>query len=284
MAPEPTSLRSAWGTRPCILPAGWLDLSSAKTDLESVEDLLRRLPEERLRVRITGDGPASGSPRRILMRELHDLRGQLLGGHMLHIQATDLHRYDTGFADVANRFRHRLESEIDELRDPSTQVTIGLFLSSGGAVAPFHADQEHNFLSQVIGDKKMHMFPPEDLDIFPCVSRERLAAEDLHVLDTYQPELESRAEVAELLPGTTLYHPPMGPHWVDTGRNSYSLSITLSFVTPSVDRTLLLHKLNRQLRRVGMRPTPVGTRPALDGAKLVLARAMRGLVRLQRGA
>ena len=46
MAPEPTSLRSAWGTRPCILPAGWLDLSSARTDLESVEHLLRRLPAD----------------------------------------------------------------------------------------------------------------------------------------------------------------------------------------------------------------------------------------------
>jgi hypothetical protein len=284
MAPEPNSLTAAWGKKPCILPEGWLDLTPAHTDLGSLERLLRRLPEESLRVRITGDGPESGSPRRIMMGELPDLCAQLLGGHTLHIQATDLHRYDSGFAEIGQRFRRKLEGQIEELRAPSTRMTIGLFLSSGGAVAPFHADQEHNFLAQVVGDKQMHMFPPADLDIFPCESRERLAAEDLHMLDTYRPEIESRAEVAQLLPGTTLYHPPMSPHWVETGRSSYSLSITLSFVTPSVDRTLLLHKLNRQLRRIGMRPAPVGHRPRVDGAKLMLARAMRGLVRLRRGA
>ncbi len=284
MALESISLAAAWGKKPCILPAGWLDLTPVQTDLASIEALLRRLPEERLRVRITGDGPDSGSPRRVMMRELPDVREQLLGGHSLHLQATDLHRFDSGFAEVAQRFRRKLECDIEELRAPSTQMTIGLFLSSGGAVAPFHADQEHNFLSQVVGDKKMHMFPPGDLDIFPCTSRERLAAEDLHVLDTYQPEIESRAEVAQLFPGTTLYHPPMGPHWVDTGRESYSLSITLSFVTPSVDRTLLLHKLNRQLRRVGVRPAPVGLKPGVDNAKFALARVMRGLARMQRGA
>ncbi|CAN5302319.1 hypothetical protein BH11PSE10_BH11PSE10_05910 [soil metagenome] len=261
-----------------------LDLTPAHTDLDSIERLLRSLPEERLRVRSTGSGPASGSPTRILMSELRELRGPLLGGETLHIQATDLHRYDAGFAEVGRRFLSRLEEQIPELRAPMTRMTIGLFLSSGGAVAPFHADQEHNFLSQVVGDKKMHMFPPEDLDIFPCVSRERLAFEDEHMLNTYRPELEARAEIAHLVPGTTLYHPPMGPHWVDTGRDSYSLSITLSFITPSVDRTLLLHKLNRQIRRLGLRPAPVGQRPRVDRAKLAFARMARGIARLQRGA
>ncbi len=283
MALQTSQLTAAWGRKPCVLPSAALDLGPVRTDLASIERLLRLLPEERLRVRITGSGPDSGSPRRIPMRELPDLQTPLLSGDTLHIQATDLHRYDSGFEEAAQRFRRWIEAQVDEVRAPSTRMTIGLFLSSGGSVAPFHADQEHNFLSQVIGDKKMHMFPSEDLDIFPCVCRERLAAEDLHMLDTYRPDLETRAEVVHLVPGTTLYHPPMGPHWVDTGRGSYSLSITLSFVTPSVDRTLLLHKLNRQLRRVGLRPAPVGRRPHVDGAKLALARAMRGLVRWQRG-
>ena len=284
MTTQPFSLKTAWGRNPCVLPPGWFDLAPVKTDLVSLEALLRRLPEEKLRVRITGDGPDSGAPRRIMMRDLSDLQDRLLGGHTLHLQATDLHQFDRDFSDVAQRFRSRIQGEIEELRDPSTKFAIGLFLSSGGAVAPFHADGEHNFLSQVVGDKKMHMFSPADLDIFPCTSRELLAAKDLHVLDTYRPELEARAEVAHLVPGTTLYHPPMGPHWVDTGRGSYSLSVTLTFITPSVDRTLLLHKLNRQLRRVGLRPAPLGQRPGIDNAKHVLARLLRRVVRLQRGA
>ena len=282
MAPTPRSLDIAWGHRPCVLPSDWLDLSPVDTDLPSVERLLRTLDESRMRVRLPGDGPASGSPRRVMLGDIASLSEHLAAGRTLHLQAIDLHHVDAGYAEVLRRFRARLEAVIKEVRHPSTQVTMGLFLSSGGAVAPFHADQEHNFLAQVMGDKKMHMFP-SDLDIFPCVKREALAAEDEHVLDTYRPELESRAEVVHLVPGTMLYHPPMSPHWVDTGRESTSLSLTFSFTTPSVDRLLLLHKLNRKLRRLGVSPAPVGRRPGMDNAKLLVARAMRRVVRLQRG-
>jgi hypothetical protein len=284
MASAHFSLQPAWGCRPSLLPAGWLDLTPADTELASIERLLRRLPEEQLRVRLPGNTPGSGAPQRVRLRDITDLRAELAHPQRLHLQAAGLHLHDSGFSEVARRFRLRLSQDIAELRAPSTEITIGLFLSSGGAVAPFHADQEHNFLCQVVGDKKMHMFPSGDLEIFPCLLRERLAAEDIHVLETYRPELESRAEVAHLVPGTVLYHPPMGPHWVDTGRDSYSLSISLSVVSPSVDRTLLLHKLNRRLRRLGWRPSPVGRNPAIDDAKWVLARAMRGMTRLSRGA
>lgn len=281
MASPACSLATAWGRRPCVLPPDWLDLSPVDTDLPSVERLLRRLDESRMRVRLPGDGPASGSPRRVALRDIPDLSSHLASGQPLHLQAIDLHQVDAGHAEMLRRFRQRLEALVPEVAHPSTQVTMGLFLSSGGAVAPFHADQEHNFLAQVAGDKKMHMFPSE-LDTFPCIKREALAADDEHVLDTYHPALEARAEVVHLVPGTTLYHPPMSPHWVDTGRASPSLSLTFSFTTPSVQRVLLLHKLNRRLRRLGLQPAPVGRRPGVDAAKLVVARAMRALVRLQR--
>jgi len=69
MASTPRSLDSAWGRRPCVLPHDWLDLSPVATDLPSVERLLRTLDESRMRVRIPGDGPASGSPRRVMLSE-----------------------------------------------------------------------------------------------------------------------------------------------------------------------------------------------------------------------
>lgn len=247
------------------------------TDLPSIEALLRRMPESKLRVRITGTGPDAALQGRVRLADVADLRPLLHGSGTLHLQAVDLHEFDPGFAQALARFRERVEAEVPECSARSTRATIGLFLSSGGAVAPFHADGEHNFLSQVTGDKHMHLFPADDLGIFTPQARERLASEDEHVLPTYRPELERLADVVHLVPGTTLYHPPMAPHWVDTGRASYSLSVTASFITPSVQRLYLLHKLNRRLRRLGLSPSNVGARPARDAAKLWLARVLAGL-------
>jgi ribosomal protein L16 Arg81 hydroxylase len=285
-SPDPAafSLREVWGRAPQMLPMGWLRLDALPTDLTTLDKLLRGMPDDRLRVRLTGAGPAAGPPKRIAMRDLAPLSQAALNEQNLHIQATDLHRFDDRFADALSAFRQRLSADIAELGSPTTRATIGLFLSSGGAVAPFHADHEHNFLAQLVGDKQMHLFESGDLALFPCRMRERLSAFDEHLLDTYDPAIEERADVADLQPGTAVYHPPMAPHWVDTGRRSHSLSVSLSFITPSVERTLLLHKFNRQLRRAGLSPSPLGRHPQRDQVKFYAAAALRGIARHLRGA
>src|SRR6266702_2935481 len=55
-----------------------------------------------------------------------------------------------------------LESIIDEFRGPAQRVAPGLsapradiFVSSPGSTTPFHLDEEHNFLLQIRGSKKL---------------------------------------------------------------------------------------------------------------------------------
>lgn len=240
------------------------------------------MPADQLYVRVPAQGPAGGAPQRISMADIPDLAARLASGQPLHLQAINLHRFDEGFAAALTAFREKVEAEIPEVADPRTSMTIGLFLSSAGVVAPFHADHEHNFLAQVVGDKHMHLFSPADLQLFPSEARESLACDDIHVLHTYSPAAEERGAVQYLAAGSIVYHPPMGPHWVDTGKQGHSLSVSVSFVTPSVDRVLLLHKFNRRLRRLGLAPSPVGQSPSADGFKYAVARSMRDLLRIGR--
>lgn len=273
-----STLAASWGRAPWVFEPGAVDLSPVDTSMAAIERLVRSMDESALRVRLPGQGPESGSPRRVALREVTDIAELLAQPGVLHLQANDVQLHDSGWAEVGRRFRARVEADVPEVRDPFTRVSLGLFVSSGGATAPYHADTEHNFLVQIHGSKKMHMFPPDE-QTFPYASRETLAALDQHMLDNYRVEFEQRAVVVELVPGTTLYHPPMSPHWVDTGSGGPSLSFAVSFVTPSIDRLMLLHKVNRRLRRLGIAPQADGRHPALDGAKVALGRVARAVAR-----
>lgn len=275
-------LANVWGKSHLELPRGALDLSGAPVSIPDLEALFRRMPADQLYVRIPGASPAGGAPQRIAMADIPDLAARIASGQPLHLQAINLHRFDEGFAAALRRFREKVEAEIPEVGDPQTIATIGLFLSSAGVVAPFHADHEHNFLAQIVGDKQMHLFSPADLQLFPSEARESLACDDIHVLHTYSPSIETRGAVKYLAAGSVVYHPPMGPHWVDTGKQGHSLSVSVSFITPSVDRVLLLHKFNRRLRRFGVTPSPVGLSPSSDGFKYAVAKSMRDLLRIGR--
>lgn len=275
-------LQLAWGRKAIEVPGEWLDVARLPTQLPALESVLRAMPEESLYVRVTGDHAASPRPTRIRLRDVADLAARITGANgALHLQATQLERYDAGCADALHSFTRRIAQAMPEVAHAGTSSMLGLFLSTPGAIAPFHADDEHNFLFQVTGDKQMHCFDPADTQLFPSEAREALVCDDEHVLDSYDPSIEARAKVFHLVPGLMVYHPPMGPHWVDTGRASYSLSFTVTFVTPTLQRMLLVHKLNRRLRGLGITPTPVGRRPMLDRGKAGAAWILRGVV--QRG-
>jgi len=54
------------------------------------------------------------------------------------------------------------------------------------------------------------------------------------------------------MPGMVLYHPPFGPHWVETDTQECSVSYTISFIMNDVDDQLLIHKIIHYMRRVGV--------------------------------
>ena len=203
-----STLAASWGRAPWVFEPGAVDLSLVDTHMAAIERLVRGMDESVLRVRLPGQGPQSGSPQRVALRDVHDIADLLAQPGVLHLQANEVQLYDSSWAEVARRFRARVEADVPEVRDPSTRVSLGLFVSSGGATAPYHADTEHNVLVQIHGNKKMHMFPPDE-QTFPSAARESLAAVNQSVLDNYRVEFEQRAVVVELVPGTALYHPPM---------------------------------------------------------------------------
>jgi hypothetical protein len=142
-----------------------------------------------------------------------------------------------------------------------------IFLSSPGSITPFHIDHESNFLLQIHGEKEVSLFDANDRSVLPEEEIERYYLGEMDAAK-YREDLQSRASVYHLTPGTGVHNPPLGPHWVRTG-GGYSVTLSINFCLRSSDRQARVYQVNHLLRQIGCRPAPPGQSALRDGLKVL---------------
>jgi hypothetical protein len=185
-----------------------------------------------------------------------------------------------------------VEPIFTEVREHSEPVRPGfhqpeafVFVSSAGSVTPYHMDPEHNFLLQVRGGKTVTVVDGQD--------RTRVSEQALEQF--YSGRMRSRnlegdaaaLEAGEtpgvwrfaLAPGDGLHIPVTFPHFVRVG-DAVSISLSVTFRTPDLERRRRVHSVNARLRDAGVTPAPVGERPWRDSVKAESARALSAAKRL----
>jgi len=180
---------------------------------------------------------------------------------------------------------HRCLAEVakhSEPLRPGMHLAQGfIFISSPGSVTPYHMDPEHNFLLQIRGSKRIHMFDgrnrsllsEEELEQFYCGGHRNLI---------YRKNCERIGWTFDLSPGFGLHFPVTAPHYVRNGAE-VSVSFSITFRTPDQERRSMVHIYNAFLRRRGLRPAPAGTHPGHDALKYLTCRVARRIHRLFRG-
>jgi hypothetical protein len=173
---------------------------------------------------------------------------------------------------------------MEELRDPAQQMAPGIsgpradiFVSSPGAITPFHLDEEHNFLLQIRGMKTLHIadgFNPVVID--PGTLRAFFAGNG--ELAPYSEHLEQHAVRVELCPGEGVHIPACHPHWVRNG-GEVSISLGLLWYSDSIARRRFLYRVNRWMERCGLEPAPPGHHPVVDMIKVLPVTVRRWLRR-----
>lgn len=156
-----------------------------------------------------------------------------------------------------------------------------IFISSPGSVTPYHMDPEHNFLLQIRGTKQVSLFDPRDRSILTEQELERFY-DGAHRNMVFKEEYQAKAWNFEMQPGDGLHFPVTAPHYVRNGPE-VSISFSITFRTPDLDRRAMVYNVNSFLRRRGLRPTPVGRHPWRDALKCLLYRACRRTRSLFRG-
>jgi len=175
-------------------------------------------------------------------------------------------------------YRALLEACLDEVRPHSERLAPGMrqpqafiFVTSPRSVTPYHIDPEHNFLLQIRGSKLVRQFDGLDSTILSHEELERFYGARVRNM-TLKDENRDRCWTFDLQPGQGLHFPVTFPHWVQNG-DEVSVSFSITFRTPDLDRRRMVYQFNHGLRQWGPIPTPYGQNSALDQMKYQLVRA-----------
>src|SRR4051812_1207749 len=153
-----------------------------------------------------------------------------------------------------------------------------IFLSSPGAVTPFHLDPEHNFLLQIQGSKTVSMWGREDRFVLPEAELEKFYAAFEHRNLPWREVFQTTAWVVPLKPGQGLHFPVAVPHWVQNGPE-VSVSFSITFRSESSHHRELVYRANAKLRKMGLSPRPPGHSILLDSTKRAAFAALSELKR-----
>jgi hypothetical protein len=173
--------------------------------------------------------------------------------------------HDPEYCDLLQRCLAEVREHSDAIVPGMMQLQGFIFLTSPGSVTPYHMDPEHNFLLQIRGSKRIHQFPAHDRSIVTEEDLERFYA-GAHRNMTFRDEYLAKARVFDLQPGQGLHFPVTAPHFVENGPE-VSVSFSITFRTPDLERRAILYNVNAALRRRGWRPSPVGVHPWRDWLK-----------------
>jgi hypothetical protein len=151
-----------------------------------------------------------------------------------------------------------------------------IIIASPGRITPYHIDGEANLLMQMSGSKSVYIFDGKDREILPMDELERFWSGDIKA-PQYREHLQNRARHFELVPGIGVHNPVIFPHWVQNGPD-VSISLSVNFKR-RVDDAADAHRVNRQLRKLGLHPSEPGTAKIVDHTKGVVYRTVRQVKR-----
>ena len=182
-------------------------------------------------------------------------------------------------------YRLLLDYCLADVRAASVRLTAGLrdphafiFVSSPGAVTPYHMDPEENFLLQIRGTKTMSVFDRADRLVVSEPEIERFLS-GAHRNLAWRDEFQRRARTFGLEPGMALHVPFASPHWVQNGPE-VSISFSITFRSESSHGRELVYRANARLRKLGFSPRPPGRSILLDSSKRAAFSALSELKRV----
>ena len=186
-------------------------------------------------------------------------------------------------------YRAFIDEILDEIRPAIDRVDPGMcyragwiFVTSPGAVTPFHIDHEHNFILQIRGTKRIYTWPHDDRAVVSEAALEKFHDHHSRELVTWKDEFRTRARIFDVGPGHGGYMPSTTGHMVENGPEP-SITISFTYYTDSTRANELLYRGNARLRRLGLSPRPIGVSPTRDRVKhAVLAAAFGAQSRVKR--
>jgi len=242
----------------------------------SMDDLARLIetyPREHYSLVKTG---AKGSRRVWREGEIGNLSGRQVidaisrGGLWLNLR--NVTAIDRRYRDMIDQMFGEIAAMVPGFDAPTHQA--GILISSPDAQVDYHADLPGQGLVQIVGRKRVYVYPSTQPFIRP-EHLESIALSDPEVDIPYEPWYDWHAKVIDLEPGQMLNWPLHAPYRVEN-LDTVNISMTVSYVNDEIRRAQILHLTNGFLRhRFGYTPRSRSTRGASFFAKQVMQKLLR---------
>jgi hypothetical protein len=153
-------------------------------------------------------------------------------------------------------------------------LSLGVLISSPDALVHNHADPEPNILWQIVGEKRVWIYPALDPELSaPAALAEVFAGGEEEL--PYDAGFDARADVVDLKAGSLVCWPQNSPHRVVNGA-MLNVSLTVSYHTPSADHRVLVWAANRWCHRAfHLRMRPEIEHGVAVSAKIAVFRLLR---------
>jgi hypothetical protein len=168
----------------------------------------------------------------------------------------------------------------DRMRNDVTIGRTTILIASPRRITAYHMDADTNFLLQLAGDKTLSVFDQTDRTLVTDEELERYHAGDANGA-TFKTARQGDARSYDLRAGFGVHIPSTAPHWAQNG-NSVSVALSINYDLRSVQRSALIYRMNRRLRRFGVAPTPPGISGWRDHLKAAAANGLGGVHQLYR--
>ena len=152
-----------------------------------------------------------------------------------------------------------------------TDIQGFMFVSSPNSTTPFHLDSEDNFFVQIHGDKQFAIYDNTDRSIASEDQIEHAITKHRNL--KFDDAYAARGTINELKPGEGVFVPYIWPHWVKT-KDTYSISLAITWKTPEVKRRNNLYVANSMLRDRGFPQQAPGVNPTFDAVKVAAVQTM----------
>ena len=230
--------------------------------MDCIKALALRLPQT---VSINGDvGVAKGWSQPAAREATIDVALNKLEQGGVWIILKKIHQ-DPQYGDILSKCLSEAEELVHRHLEPEIEShTMSLILSSPRQVTPYHIDGDCNFLFQIQSDKTIYVFDGRDRSVLTEMEEENFWCGDVSAAK-YREENQAKAWEFGLKAGNGVHVPVIYPHWVKNNQG-VSMSLSINFRFHSRQRANIF-RANRHIRKMGLKPRPVGKSQMADSIK-----------------
>lgn len=251
--------------------------------LENIAKILGELPKEKVMfskglndLKVNFDDALDNDTKKLDLSEMIETirtSNCYIAARNLEIHESFKELYNDILSDIGVLLKHNKIGK--EAQDPM----VWLFIASPGAVTPFHFDRYSNFIFQIRGSKELAVFPPRVEEIISAKDMESYLDRSSE-LPPWREELDQHARKFHFKSGEAVHIPFVSGHYVKNGPEDVSITMSIFFHSKETKRWSEAMKFNNRLRRFGIKPSPIGNTPVVDGLKSHLMPAMNGLFKI----